>query len=199
MFSHNILSNCYFGFQPGFSTETALLSIVYSWFSSLDCKNSVCAIFFNLTKGFNSVPHKSLLDSLSSLDLLLLLLLSCLHSYLQGHTQQVIINASLSSKSEVSFGVPQGSILGPLLFIIYINDIAKLFVLSSPTLTLYADDILLSQEISSTTSMSTVQSNINLISSWINSRHLTINSKKLLHDCLSCKSLSFLTSLSPFS
>ena len=51
--------------------------------------------------------------------------LSWLHSYLQDHTEQVIINGSLSSKSQVTSGVPQGSILRPLLFIIYINDIAK--------------------------------------------------------------------------
>ena len=73
---------------------------------------------------------------------------------------------------------PKASFSGPLLFIIYINDIAKLSFLSSATLTLYADDILLSQEISSTTSMSTVQYNINVMSSWITSRHLTINSKQ---------------------
>ena len=91
----------------------------------------------------------------------------------------------------------QDSILRPLLLIIYINDIAKLPLLSSATLTLYADDILLSQEISSPTSMFTVQSNINLISSWITSRHLTINSKKNKYMIVSRKSPSFLTSLSP--
>ena len=53
------------------------------------------------------------------------LLLYWLHSYLQGCTQQIIIGGSLSSKSQVTSGVPQGSILGPLLFIIYINDITK--------------------------------------------------------------------------
>ena len=56
--AHNILSNCQFGFQLGFSTERALLSIVNSWFSSLNLKNAVCAVFFDLTEPFNSVPHK---------------------------------------------------------------------------------------------------------------------------------------------
>ena len=131
---------------------------------------------------FSFLSMKHLTLSFTSLYLTpylcLTFLLSCLHSYLQGCAQQVIINGSLSSKSQVISGVLQGSILGPLLFIIYINDIAKLSLLSSDTLTPYTDDILLSQKISSPTLMSTVQSNTNLISLWITSHHLTINSKK---------------------
>ena len=196
MFCSQHPSNCQFHFQPGFSTETALPSIVNSWFSSLDHKNAICGVFVDLTKVFDSVPHRPLLDSLPSLDLPPLLLF-WLHSFLQGHTQQVIINGSISSKSQVTSGVPQVSILGPLLFIIYINDIAKLSLLSSATLTLYANVILLLQEISSPTSMSTVQSDINLISSWITSHHLTINSKKNKYMIVSRKSSSFLTSLFP--
>ena len=117
-------------------------------------KCSLCT-FFNLTKAFDSLSHKPLLHSLSLLNLPPLCL-SWLHSYLQGHTQQVIINGSLSSKSQVTSGVPQGFILRPLLFIIYINDIGKLSLPSSATITLYAGDILLSQEISFPTSMSPV-------------------------------------------
>ena len=87
------------------------------------------------------------------------LLLSWLHSYLQDRTQEVIINGSLSFKFQVISGVPQCSILGPLLFMTLLNYHSSFLA----TLTLYADDILLSQEISFPILMSTVQSNINFI------------------------------------
>ena len=72
--TYNILSNCQFGFRPTFSIETVLLSNVNSWFCSLDLKRRVCAVFFDLTKAFASVPYNPLLYSLSSLSLPFLLL-----------------------------------------------------------------------------------------------------------------------------
>ena len=110
---------------------------------------------------------------------------------------QVVIEGSQSSKSHVISGVPQGSILGPLLFIIYINELADLPLLDSAKLTLYVDDILLSQEISAPSSMHYVQSNIDLISTWISSHYLTINSLKTKYMIISKKSPTFLASLPP--
>ena len=123
----------------------------------------MCAVFFDLTKAFDSIWHKSLLDH-DSLSLLNFssLPLSLLHSDLQGCTKVVIRNGSLSSKSQVTSCVPQCSILGPLLLIMYIITLLTIPpFFSHPHL--YPDDILLSQEISSPSSMSTVYSNINLI------------------------------------
>ena len=142
------------------------------------------------------MPHRPLLDSLSSLNIPPIHV-SWFHSFLQGHTQQVVIEGSHSSKSHVISGVPQGSILGPLLFILYINELADLLLLNSAKLTLYADDILLSQEISAPSSMHYVQSNINLISNWISSHHLTINSLKTKYMIISRKSPTFLASIPP--
>ena len=147
-------------------------------------------------KASDSVPHSPLLNTLSSLNLPPHLL-HWFHSYLSNRTQQVIVSGSTSCKSNVISGVPQGSILGPLLFILYINDLCSLPFSPSVNLTLYADDILLSHPISSPHCMFSVQSNINLILSWLSSHHLYVNSKKTKYMIITRKPPSFLSSLPP--
>ena len=80
-------------------------------------------------------------------------------------TQIVIVNGSSSLSSNVLSGVPQGSILGPLLFIIYINGLSNLPLLSSANLTMYADAILLSHPLNSSSDLPLLQANIDSISS----------------------------------
>ena len=150
------------------------MSILHSWHSSLDSNNSICSVFFDLT---DSVPHKHLLDCLSAIDLPSSLLI-WLNNYL------------FDRKSQVSSSVPQGSILAPP-FIIYINDLTILPLSSSSKQILYADDILLSSVISSPSSMYDVQSDIDLIFSWLSSRFLSINLNKTKYMMVSCKSASF--------
>ena len=135
---NNILSDYQFGFHPGFSTESALIATTHFWQQTLDSSSSICAIFFDLSKDFDSIPHSPLLDSFSSLHLPPILL----HWFLFNHSQQVVVNGVISDSTVVTSGVPQGSILGPLLFILYFNDISKLTLSSSTKLILYADDIL---------------------------------------------------------
>ena len=98
-----------------------------------------------------------------------------------------------SSKHMVTSGFPQRSILGPLLFILYLNDISTLPFLSSISLTLYADDILLSYPFQSSYDFSLAQSSIDLLSSWLKSRYLTINISKTKYMIISRKSSSFLS------
>ena len=188
--SHNILSNCQFGFRPGFSTESALLSVIHSWSTTLDKGNSICSVFFDLSKAFDSVHHSPLINVLSHINLPQFLV-SWLQTYLSNRSQQVVIDGYSSTKTHVSSDVPQGSVLDPLLFIIYINNLSFLSLLSNASLTLYADDIVLSQEIYSPFCMLSVQSNINLTVSWISSHYLSVNNKKTKYMIITRKRSSF--------
>ena len=111
-------------------------------------------MFFDLRKAFDSVPHKYLLDILSTLNgNLCPQLLQWIHSYLSDRSQVIAVGGELSTVKNVVSGVPQGSVLGPLLFTIYINDVAER-ISSSNSISLYADDIDLYRSICSPTTAS---------------------------------------------
>ena len=139
----------------------------------MDKGYSICATFFDLTKAFDSVPHQSLLDVLFSLDIIHHLIF-WLQSYLTLQSQQVVVDGCSSSKSTILSDIPQGSNLGPLLFILYVNDIFQLPFSSTSSIILYVDDILLSCPFKSSYEFLLAQSNVNILSSWVKSKHLTI-------------------------
>ena len=189
----NFLSNQQFGFQPGFSTETALL---FAWFSSLDRGISICSVFLDLKKAFDSVPHQPLLNMLATLNLPSHLL-CWIHSYLSNCSQRVKVSGSLSQPCQVLSGVPQGSILGPLLFLIYINDITNISLSPQSNLILYADDILYFHPVISSSCMTSIQNDLNIISEWISSHFLSINTNKSKYMIITRKSSQFVFSLPP--
>ena len=95
---HNLLHPSQFGFRPGRSTESALLTALNPWFSSLDKGKSVCSVFFDISKAFDSVPHAPLINTLSLLNLPSSLV-HWFQSYLADRSQQVRIQEHLSSIS----------------------------------------------------------------------------------------------------
>ena len=159
---NNLISDFQFGFLPNRSTTSALLYATHFISSSLNSHLSVCGIFLDLKKAFDSVPHQPLIDVLSSLNIPSFLV-NWIHSYLTSRSQFVYINGSFSHKSPVLSGVPQGSILGPLLFLLYINKICQTKISPHSKLVVYADDILLLHTINSPTDFSSVQSDLNSI------------------------------------
>ena len=177
LLDNSILSPQQFGFGPGSSTQEALLTATHDWHRSLDRGLSTAALFLDLSKTFDRVPHNKLLCSLSSIGISGPLL-QWFQSYLSDRSQRVVLNGHSSSALPVKSGVPQGSILGPLIFIVYINSLAHLNISHGSTIVLYADDILLHRTLVTSNDNALLQSDVDTISSWIASSGLQINPSK---------------------
>ena len=114
-------------------------------------------------------------------------IINWLHNYLANRTQAVVINGSESYTAPVLSGVPQGSVLSPLLFLIYIDDLSLVIEALSSKVNLFADDILLYHLISSSSDYSAVQEAITLIGQWSSRNHLTFNQLKCKYMAISRK------------
>ena len=119
---HSLLTVKNSGFKPKDSTVNQLLSIVHKLYSGLDNKENACLVFLDISKAFDRVWHGGLLFKLKQLGISGTLL-KWLESYLALRKQRVILDGCCSDVSYVEAGVPQGSILGPLLFLVYVNDL----------------------------------------------------------------------------
>ena len=156
---------------------TALLSVTQDWLTVLDERKDIHCTFFDLQKAFDKVPHRRLMAKLEQLQLNKPLL-KWINSYLLNREQSVLVNGVESEFVQVISGVPQGSVLGPLLFLIYINDVASIKLSVNTKLSLYADDMLLYKVITSSEDYAELQEDINLIHNWSVNNLMTFNASK---------------------
>jgi hypothetical protein len=139
---NNIISYTQYGFRKGRCTSDAINSFLEYIVKSLDNQMKTSSIFLDLSKAFDCVHHKSLLQILNNLGVRGLSL-KWIESYLSNRKQVVLINNKFSNSLQLKYGVPQGSILGPILFNIYVNN-CKSNINNSVSIIQYADDTTLS-------------------------------------------------------
>ena len=183
----HMLSPLLSGFRKGYSTQHVLVHMISSWQKSLDRGKLVGALLMDLSKAFDCVDHDLLIAKLQAYGLSTDAL-KLMQNYLSGRFQRVGIEGTFSSWMEILSGVPQGSILGPLLFNIYINDLMFLFEESDVSICNYADDNTI---YTAGKDFSEVKRNLEhsygIISAWFCDNGLQLNASKCKFICLGRK------------
>lgn len=174
----NFFCSNQFGFRAGLSTEDAILRVCSQLYGSLNSNKSTMGLFIDMTKAFDMVDHDLLLSKLYNAGFRGIIF-KWFQSYLKDRKQRVNVNGILSELRLLKNGVPQGSVLGPLFFLIYINSLFKLKL--NGTSTAFADDIALTYEFQTVFDCITkIEEDLEILRSWFTSHKLIISEKTKL-------------------
>ena len=173
---YDVLFQCQYGFRQGHSTSTAILQLVQNINESINKKDKLLAVFIDLSKAFDIINHNILISKLSHYGIRGLSL-QWFQSYLDARQQFTLLNGNNSEHKPVECGVPQGSILGPLLFLIYVNDIQ--YCSNLLRYILFADDTCIYLSGNTIDSLiSTMNIQLQLIDNWMQANDLILNIEK---------------------
>lgn len=176
---NKILTPSQHGFRSGRSIETASCHLLNYVHSCLDDGKYVLSMFFDLSKAFDTVHSERLLTKLFDLGIRDTAL-RWIQTYMEGRSLTVSYNNTMSSIHNVKLGVPQGSVLGPLLFMLYVNDLPD-YIKSAGHVTMFADDTTISVSALSSDDIQLYAENVvNLLMAWCDSNRLILNTNKTM-------------------
>ena len=172
--SNHILNDYQYGFRPSHSCQAQLISIVEELQLALDCHQQVDLIMLDFSKAFDTVPHQHLLKKLSfyGIDGKLHHWLS---TWLTKRSQRVVVDGCESEYVSVLSGIPQGTVLGPVMFLLYINDINNNV---SSSLRLFADDCIIYRTIKSEQDHLQLQQDLHTVNEWSQRWQMCFNISK---------------------
>ena len=172
--NNQVLSDSQHGFRAGFSCTTQLVSLIDDVSYNMDARRQVDMILLDFSKAFDTVPHHRLLQKLKyyCIDNQII---KWITKWLTSRKQRVLLDGESSDYVPVTSGVPQGTVLGPLLFLIYINDIIENI---TSKLKLFADDCLLYRTITSEQDTMALQKDLDTLVQWASKWQMKFNTSK---------------------
>ena len=180
----HLISREQHGFLAGRSCLTRLTSVLHYIGGQLDAGKQIDIIYLDMSKAFDKVDHTKLLGRLHQYGIT-----GKLHdwfrSYLQERKQQVTVLGATSRELPVTSGVPQGSLLGPILFLLFVDDLPN--TVKTSRVACYADDTKIFKSIDSITDCNALQSDLNDLVSWSESSGLIFNQSKCKYQCITRK------------
>jgi hypothetical protein len=162
------------GFRPGYSCESQVVTVCQDIADSLDEGVRTDAIIIDFSKAFDLVPHDRLLTKISETGIDVRVV-KWIKEFLLGRSQRVRVDGQLSEEVRVTSGVPQGSVLGPLLFLSYINDIWRNI---ESNIRLFADDCIIYRRINDSADVDKLQLDQNKLGGWASVNKMQINPGK---------------------
>ena len=171
---HSILTPAQHGFRTKRSCETQLIATIHELANGLSDGQQIDAILLDFAKAFDKVPHKRLLHKLQYYGVSDYTL-KWVESFLNSRKQHVLVEGTMSDEAEVVSGVPQGTVMGPLLFLVFINDLPESV---NSSVKLFADDCLLYRPIRSTSDSTKLQDDLDKLEKWENDWKMAFHPQK---------------------
>ena len=186
--SNNILFPYQHGFRRKLSTETQLVTFIDQLTTEVSKGSQIDAIILDFSKAFDKVCHRRLLHKLNFYGVSGKTN-SWISAFLTNRFQRVVVNQETSESLAVSSGVPQGTVLGPMLFLVYINDLP--LCATSSQVRLFADDAIIYKKIETQDDCHSLQNDLSALEKWELNWRMEFNPSK-------CNSMSFTRTRNPF-